>query len=262
MYEIRPGVVAIVLAVLFPLAVEAGFRLEKMLARRRPIELHVEGAGYTVSAIIGLLGLLIGFTFALASERFDTRRDLVVDEANAVSTTWLRQQMLDDPWRSRLVILMRDYVRARQQSAAADLDPPGLERLGLRTAALQRQIWRETTAALRTPSGAPLTVPLTQTTNQMFDLAASRLAANEAKVPLEVILMLIAFATVSALVMGYALAMSGNRFTLISTGVFIMAALAIAMILDLDGPGRGGIRVPEAPFDRVAADVLRAAPNS
>jgi hypothetical protein len=260
MYEIRPGLAAIALAIIFPLAVEAGFRLERLLARRRAGALQVEGAGYTVSAVIGLLGLLIGFTFALASERFDTRRNLVVDEANAVSTTWLRQQMLEDPWRGRLVILMRDYVSVRQQFGAGDLDPRSLGRLDVRTAALQERIWQETTAALHTPSGAPLTVPLTQTTNQMFDLAASRQAANEARVPLEVILMLVVFATVAAMVMGYVLAMSGNRFTLVSTGVFVMAALAIAMILDLDGPGRGGIRIPQGPFDRVAAGILQSPP--
>jgi hypothetical protein len=258
MFEIRPGVVALVLAVIFPLAVEIGFRLERIIARRHPQE-HVEGAGYTVSAIIGLLGLLIGFTFSLASERFDTRRSLVVEEANAVSTTWLRQQMLADPWRSRLVILMRDYVRARQQFAVTD--PGSLDQLDMRTDALQRQIWQETTAALRTPAGAPLTLALMQTTNQMFDLAAARQAANEAKVPFEVMLMLVVFAVVAAMVMGYALAMSGNRYTLVSTGVFVLAALAIGMILDLDEPGKGGIRVPQAAFDRVAADIVQAPPH-
>ena len=123
MFGMRPGVVGLVLVIIFPLAVEIGFRLELLLARRRSEPLHVEGGGYTVSAIIGLLGLLIGFTFALASERFDTRRSLVVDEANAVSTTWLRQQMLEDPWRSRLVIRSGGSTRVRSSGSLKPIWP-------------------------------------------------------------------------------------------------------------------------------------------
>jgi hypothetical protein len=255
--SIPAGIVGIAMIVAFPLAVEAGYRLHRRLGAGVSRGESPEATGMIVSSSLVLLGLLIGFTFAMSADRFETRRRLVVDEANAISTAWLRQQLFDEPERGRLGLLMRQYVVARQSFAAAGMDTRKLDADDARAAELQTQIWRETAAALRTPAGAPLTVPVLQATNEMFDLAASRRAAWDAQVPRAVVRSLVAYAALTAMIMGYGLAVGGRRYYLASSGLFVLVAVIIALIIDLDQPGSGRILVPQEPLDRIAAQILK-----
>ena len=242
-----------VMVIAFPLAVEAGYRFHA-LSHAAKSEGDEGGAGYIVSAALALLGLLIGFTFSMSSERYETRRHLVVDEANAISTTWLREQLLDEGSRGDLAPLMRDYVQTRQ-AFAFSWSGRALAANEARTQALQQQIWTRTAAALREPAAAPLTTSLLQTTNDMFDLAATRRAARDAKVPAAVLWALIVCAATGALIMGYGLAAGGRRHLVASSGLFALIALSITLIVDLDQPRQGSIQVSTAPMDRVAADI-------
>jgi hypothetical protein len=190
----------------------------------------------------------------MASERYETRRHLVVDEANAISTTWLREQLLDEASRGDLAPLMRDYVQTRQ-AFAANWSGRELAANEARTQVLQQQIWARTAAGLSQPSAAPLVTSLLQTTNEMFDLAATRRAALDAKVPAAVLWALIACAGTGALIMGYGLAAGGRRHLAASSGLFALIALAITLIVDLDQPHQSSVQVSNAPMDRVAADI-------
>ena len=90
-----PALLAVMLAIALPLMAEAGRSL-----RRRRAEKGVSGreeSDQFASSALALLGLLIAFTFSMASERFETRRELVVAEANAISTAYLRSQLFDAP---------------------------------------------------------------------------------------------------------------------------------------------------------------------
>src|ERR1700741_2401422 len=69
--------------------------------------------GFMMSAVMGLLALLLGFTFSLSIERFDTRRSNVLNEANAIGTTYLRAQLLEEPHRARISKLLADYTDTR-----------------------------------------------------------------------------------------------------------------------------------------------------
>lgn len=83
--------------------------------------------GYLVSAVLGLLALLMGFTYALAVDRYETRRALVLEEANAIGTTYLRAQLLEEPHRARIGALLVAYTDNRIALAtAAQRDVPAL----------------------------------------------------------------------------------------------------------------------------------------
>jgi hypothetical protein len=124
----------LIMALIFPLAVEGGFLLHRRLLQRSGEAETGDGAGQIVAAALALLGLLIGFTFAMAADRYETRRQLVVEEANAISTTYLRQQLFDEPARGRLSALTRDYIRARLAFVAAGVDQKRLDAVDARTA--------------------------------------------------------------------------------------------------------------------------------
>ena len=120
-------------------------------ARRRRDRRAEEGdearthEGYIVSGALGLLALLLGFTFALAVDRFDSRRGLVLEEANAIGTTYLRAQLLDEPHRSRLSRLLTGYAQNRLDLANAE-DYERRAALMAQTNEYQERLWAETVA--------------------------------------------------------------------------------------------------------------------
>ncbi len=251
--------IAVIVALVMMLAEEAGFRLQLLIGRGATPSESTDGASYIAGAALGLLSLLIGFTFALSADRYETRRRLVVEEANAISTTWLRQQLLDDPQRSRLAAMMADYVKAREAVVGAGLGPSA--RIDSGTEALQAGIWRETGIALRTPTGAPYIVPLLTSTNQMFDLASSRRAELEAHVPTAILWVLILYATATAAMTGYNLSASRRRHRAAASALCVLTALGIFLIVDLDyRPHHGSIQVPDTALRRVAGQIVNARP--
>lgn len=248
----------LIMAIAFPLMVEGGYRFHKRLKRSGVDNVDAAdsgGAGYIVSAAIGLLGLLIGFTFAMSSDRYETRRGLVIQEANSIAITWQLQLLLPQPARSPLVKLMQDYVEERRGFAAAGTNQSRLDADWARTDALQQQIWsatRDNIPSINTSLGAMLL----GSTDTMFTLAATRRAAVDSEVPDAIMWALIASALTSAGIMGYGLAAGGQRHAVASTGLFLMVALAITLIFDLEQPKTGAITISQAPLERIAARIM------
>jgi hypothetical protein len=185
---------------------------------------------------------------------------MVSDEANAVQTVWMRDQLLDAPYRSQLDGLLRAYVRSRLRLPNVGQAPAALDAQDARDWAIRQRVWQVTGAALQTPNGGRLTMAVLQATNVMFDLAGDRRAGLEAQVPDPVLAALVIVAAIAAAVTGYGLEAGGRRHLVASAGLFAAASLIIALIVELDEPRTGLIRVPQGPFERVAATMLNAPP--
>jgi len=97
--------------------------------------------GYVVSAVLGLLALLLGFTFSMATDRFDARRALVLEEANAVGTAYLRAQLLDEPHRQRTTDLLLRYTDTRIALAKAQPGSAEQRRLLAVNDAMLTDLW-------------------------------------------------------------------------------------------------------------------------
>jgi hypothetical protein len=245
-----------------PLAVELGFRAYARLAE--PHEGDDGGAAQLAGSALALLGLLVGFTFAMAADRYETRRGLVVEEANAISTVYLRDRMFAAPQGPALGKLVLQYARERQSFFDAGDEAAALEASSRRALVLQDQIWGLTRTALKAPEAAALTTASLNATNAMFDLASSRDAAREARVPAPVIWSVAACAFGAALLSGYALASGGRRHRLASTALFLLVGVAMVVILDIDLPRGGLIRASQSPLANVVAYLVHeeaAMPN-
>ena len=211
--------------------------------------------GFVVSAVLGLLALLIGFTFSLAIERFVERQDMVIDEANAISGAYLMAQAFDQPHRGRMSELLARYVDNRLElgyvrgRAAAD-------RLLAVSDELHVELWRETLAVAR-PSRDAVAASFMEAMGRVFDVAAAREAARRNHVPLQVFVALLVYMAVSAGVLGHAL---GTRRRA-SLGVFLgLLSLSYLLILDIDGPVRGGVVEMQTPMEDLKAS-LEALPQ-
>jgi hypothetical protein len=239
------------------IAVAIGFFVGRLIERRRGQGETSDGVGFLLSAALGLLGLLIAFTFSMASERFDARRQAVLQESNAVGTTYLRFQLLDEPFRNTLSQELLSYLDARRSFFAAGADPSAVDRADSLTGEVENRIWTGLTDWVRSHSENTSNVALLQATNDMFDLAASDRAMREARVPLTIVRAITLYSLIAALLLGQSLAAKKDNHPIAAATIFVLVALSISLILDLDRPATGTITVSTTTFDR-AVDSIRA----
>ncbi|HEX3407118.1 MAG TPA: hypothetical protein VHS81_07760, partial [Caulobacteraceae bacterium] len=142
--------------------------------------------GYMVTAVLGLLALLLAFTFSLAVGRYEERRHLVLDEANAIGTTYLRTQLLPEPHRARLSGLLVRYTdnRIRLAQATHGQSAPLLAT----NDALLTDIWAATAGAFDSIKALPFANSYLDTVNHLIDLDAARKDVRGARIPPEVFL--------------------------------------------------------------------------
>jgi hypothetical protein len=222
------------------LSVEFGYRLGKYRRSRREGEKEAP-LGTMVGATLGLFAFILAFTFGLAASRFDTRRQLLLDEANAIGTTYLRAGML--PERGQQVrTLLRDYVAAR-----LDAVQPGRLAEGIRRSDdIQQKLWTETeTLGNQNPNSIVVGL-FVQSLNQMIDLHAARMQAGlRSRIPGAIWLGLFAVAALSLTTMGYHAGLSGTRRSLAIVTVAVTFAVVVELIADLDRPQEGVLRISQ-----------------
>jgi hypothetical protein len=224
-----------------------GFRLGRLRARQA----HKE-AESTVSAIVaaelGLLAFLLAFSFGLVSSRFDFRRHVLLDEANAIGTTFLRAAMLPEAQSVPIRRLLRDYADVR---LAASTGAPTDEVLR-RSEEIHQQLWTEAVAAAaRDPRSVP-TGLFIQSLNNVIDLHATRVMAGlRNRMPLPVWIMLFAVGLLAFLTMGYHAGLSTGTRSPAGIVLALSFGAVIWLVASLDRPGEGLLRVSQEPMIEV-----------
>lgn len=210
--------------------------------------------GYIVSAILGLLALLLGFTFSMAVDRFDARRVLVLQEANAISTAYLRAQLLDEPHRSRMSSLLVRYTDNRIGLARAT--PGGsAQQAALRTNdALVTDIWAAASAAFDSIKTLDFSSSFIESVNAVTELDASRKIARMARVPPVILGALVVYMITAAGFLGYVLSARHGRHE----AALLMALLTLSLILiiDIDRPVLGGVSESQRPMEELRASLV------
>jgi hypothetical protein len=233
------------------LLVEAGRRLGKRHAARVGAESRA-GLGLVDSAVYALLGLMIAFTFSAAFSRFDTRRNLIVQEANAIGTAYLRIDLLPADVQPRVRELFRRYLDSRLATYQKLPDVDAALKEYENTSRLQQEIWTEAvegTREMASPAPAQL---LLSALNEMIDITTTRLMATRLHQPTVVFAMLGILSLSAALLAGYGMA-SGKRSTIHNLLFATVVAVTIYLIIDLEYPRLGLIRVDEV--DQVLHDL-------
>lgn len=242
---------------IFLVFIEVGFRTGRRSGARHD-ELSRSHIGSLQVAILGLLALLLGFTFAMAVSRYDARKSLVLDEANAIGTASLRARLLPSPQREEVGALIWKYVDARIGFLDAGIDPLRLDAANSTTSRLQEQLWSQAgIAAERDPRSMPASLFM-QSLNDVFDLAEKQRVALENHVPETVFYLLVVVSIIALVFIEYGWGIAGKRRQG-STAVFaFLIALVLTTILDIDRPRRGLIQVGHESLLRLKADVNRS----
>lgn len=241
------------LFVVMLLLLEIGRRLG---VRHMGEETEHERGGWALveAAIYGLLGLLIAFTVSAAGSRYDRRRALTVQEANAIGTAYLRLELLPAAAQPALREAFRSYTEARLGVYRALPDVAASNAQDARARKLQQEIWTGAIAGLRDAPPAS-TLLLLPALNDMIDITTTRAIELKTHTPLPIMGALGLLAVLCCLLTGYMVA-GGNRFgsLLHMLGFALVVTLTIYVILDLDHPRVGLIRLDYA--DQAFVDLL------
>jgi hypothetical membrane protein len=195
--------------------------------------------GYILTAVSGLLALLIGFTFSLAIDRFDERRDAVLEEAQAIQSAYLKSQVLGEPNRTEISRLLVDYTDNKIALGSAE---PGREQRAMlaRNDQFLTTLWAETLAAFPTIKSLDFSSSYVDTMNGLLEVDAARKEGRRAHVPSQVYAILFIYEFVAAGVFGYV--MTGRRGREIAAFLLLLFAMSMILVIDLDRPSTGRIK--------------------
>lgn len=224
-----------------------------------PAEKSRNEEGYVVSSVMGLLALLVGFTFALAIDRYDTRRSVVLAEANAIGTAYLRTQLLPEPHRTRISKLLTDYAANRVELARDEMGESQDRRLAASNAMIV-EIWRSTVTAFPTVESRPFSSAYLGTINEMIDLDAARQQSRRSHVPVEVFLLLVVYQIIAAGVLGYVL--GGRRGRTTASLLLVLFGGSLLLVIDIDRPNAGGIIESQKPIELLLQMMRENPPGS
>ena len=242
MYNQSSILIVSALFVLMLLAMEIGFRSGRH--KQESTAEAVTQANAVLVSMLGLLALLLAFTFSAALQRYDDRSQTVVAEANAIGTTYLRARLLPAEMPDEVQALIRQYLEVRIQEGDVDSTKPELHASLLQQAKLMEStLWDHATKAAERDGRQTTSGLFIQSLNELFDTSNTRQAALNRHVPEIVLFLMFATIVLTTATLGYASGIAGHRVTLAAFVLVILIALVVYLIIDLDRPRRGTIQV-------------------
>lgn len=226
---------------LFAMAVQLG----RVLARRQQRADTAGDPGLLVSATLGLMALLLGFTVSMAVARYDERRTVMVSEGNAIGTFIYRTDLIPAEQRVKVRAALEDYVAARVAVGQQGISRPELAEARQKQATAQQLIWEAVVETSAVVSDGSFRILIVGSANEMFDTAAARDIALENRLPHTLVLLLLLFPLASMLLIGYVSGRSARAHSLASFEMILLLTLVLALIADLNRPRAGTIVAPQ-----------------
>jgi hypothetical protein len=202
-----------------------------------PFDRHVALVRTSTAALVAFL---IGFAFSGAASRFVERLDIIVKEANALGTAYLRADTIAEPQRGELKAALREYTADRVKLLSVE-ERDQIEPLLAKVNGLHQRMWKSAIKA--TQDNAPLMAVVLPPINEVIDMHATHLAMARRHLPLPIMAVLLGTAAIGVGLMGFGNGRVGRRFSLLDSVYGVVLAAALWMTIDLDYPGFGIIGV-------------------
>lgn len=243
-------VVYLVTVVIALVAAEVGFRIGMWLQRRDPDSGKTPMTGAVVGGMLGLMAFLLAFCIGIVINQHNGRKAMVVTEANAVGTAYLRADFLGEPDRASTRDLLREYVEVRLAAAA---DPALYDSALTRSEAIHGELWSIVEDNVRQGQESAIMALFVDSVNEVIDVHSLRLAAVDLRLPELLWMVLYAATVLSFLLVGVASSSDRKRDPL-AILLFALAFVAVLMIIvDLDRPQQGILTVSQTAL----SDLLR-----
>jgi hypothetical protein len=230
------------------LVMTIGYLIGKRHRKQRTLaEAREKTAGTLTGAMLALLGFVLAISLSMADSKFQERRKLILDEANAISTGILRAQAIGGVHGIEIAHLLELYTKIRLEFFAAGEDRAKLKQVYERTEILQKSIWDHVSAIVQS-APTPISGLLLNSINEVFDLGTSRRWVLEVRIPPYVIKLLLIFSILSIGIMGYYFGTCGIYHPVLSGLLIISLVFIILLIIDLDRPRSGYITPEQSPL--------------
>jgi hypothetical protein len=236
---------AVVLVVLCLISAEFGrWMSKKFVARQTSAAAEKSDAeGYVIGSVLGLFAFMVGFTFSIAVDRYDARRSWVANEATSIQAAYLRADMFDEPFRSRLQATLRAYAQIR--ILPEGLPDERMDRLLARSDALRQRLWEETRAAAFPVRNDDQGAYLIDAVNEVLAVGSRRELAGVTNIPGRILDSLLIYLVVSAGMLGYVAVNEPARVRVTAALLYVLMSFAVVLILDIDRPRSGSIQVSQ-----------------
>lgn len=242
------GVLGFILVTTF-LSMELGYRLGSWRHHRITGEKESPVAAM-VGSMLGLLAFLLAFTFGLAASRFDERRRAILDEANAIGTTFLRTDFLPDPHSKDAKKLLREYVALRCLAP----NPENIATLIRDSERLHGELWRHAAASVKTDVHSVAAVSFVESLNETIDLHGKRVFAGlRSRIPITVWIALWILTFFGMISVGYQTGLAGAKRSPEMIILNLAFTIVLMLIVDLDRAHEGFLRVGQQSMVDVAA---------
>lgn len=195
------------------------------------------------SALIALLFFLLAFTFGMSGDRYDSRRKVVIEEANTIGTAILRSDMYPDSIRALFRKDFKEYVETRISYYQVGADTKGVLKADSLSQVISSKLWKRAASLSKDPANLAATQQMIPALNDMIDVTTLRLAGEKAKVPQSILVMLFFLATIIAFYGGYSEGRNGKMDWVVQIGFCILVSLVVLFTLDLDRPRRGFVNL-------------------
>ena len=230
---------------IFLLFFEIGYLIGKY-RRSKEDQKNNEVISPVTASILGLFAFLIAFSFNMAAQKFDTRKQNVLIEANAIGTAYLRADLLQDPYGSKIKELLREYTDIRLKIV------PSIEEEEAghikRSLELHNQLWNEVMKASKESKDAAIEL-MVVSINEVFDMHSNRIAASiYNRIDWNIWLMLFIIGTLGILMTGIHGGLNGPRRYIAVIPLILAFTVIFALIEDLDNPQRGLFKVGQQPL--------------
>ncbi|HET8725224.1 MAG TPA: hypothetical protein VFM53_13595 [Anaeromyxobacteraceae bacterium] len=235
----------------FLLAAELGYRLGTW-RQAATSETTRADLGITLGGLLGLLGLLLAFTFGMAGARYEARKSLVIEEANAIGTAWLRTDLVPEPMRSEARAALKAYTQIRLDVARGGSQET-VERGIARSEALQGPLWKAAVAAAAAAPG-PTSSLFVSSVNEVIDMHGRRIGLSVRNpIPPVIMATLYGVSLLVVVALGFSRGLGGDRNAVATTLLALILAVVLNLILDLDRPAGGYLRVSQQAMQDVRA---------
>lgn len=243
MYSLNSILIAVLLFALIVLAHELGLRLGNWRLAHSDSDVKSQTSAIQ-GGVLGLLALILGFTFSMSIQRYDERSGAEVNEANAIGTAELRTALLPSPYDVQAQTAIDEYIDLRLRSSTVDLTHREQRKaLNQETTALQQRIWDIGVVAADANPNPVKTGYFLQATNEMIDAYGSRLDALQRHVPPAIFYLLFVFFISTGVLIGYSSGLGQRRSRVPALVLTLLICLLVFIIIDLDRPRRGVIQV-------------------
>lgn len=247
--------IPLVLVVLLLISVEIGYRMGRWI-KIRNINAKEAPLGTNVAAILSLLAFMLAFTFGLAGSRFESRKNVILEESNAIGTAYLRSEYLLEPHRSEIKNILSQYVDLRIE-ATKDLK---LDYVLARSSQLQDMLWSHVVKIAKSNPTSVVDALFIESINQIIDIHSKReMVVLWSRIPLViwVVLFLLSFFSMGSL--GYQAGIENQRSNLMNFILILAFTSVIYLIADLDRPQEGKLNISQTLMIEVQSKIKKSA---